>query len=103
MAALTAVSDDVLLTKVKKALGVSGTYHDDTLSMHIADVKFVLEDAGIDEKAINGEAAVGVIVRGVADLWNIGSGTVNLSAYFKERVIGLALSYPKSSEESADV
>lgn len=34
---------------------------------------------------------VGVIARGVSDLWNYGNGSTGLSPYFKERVIQLSL------------
>ena len=95
MAALDLVTDAELLAQVKSAIGVSGTFHDAAINMHIADIKFYLEDAGCSGAAINGKAAVGCIARGVSDLWNIGSGTVNLSPYFKERAAQLALSYPK--------
>ena len=95
MAALNKVADAELLAKVKNVLGVSGTFHDEALKVLIADVKYYLQDAGCSDDAVNGEAAIGCIIRGVADLWNIGSGTVNLSPYFKERAAQLALSYPK--------
>lgn len=49
--------------------------------------------------AVNGEAAVGCIVRGVADMWNLGSGTVELSPYFKEMAAQLALSYPRAETD----
>lgn len=105
MAALTKITAEELLSKIKNVLGVTGTFNDDALSVLITDVKYYLIDAGAHETAVNGEAAVGVIARGVADLWNLGSGTVNLSPYFKERAAQLALSYPswKKYEEVADV
>lgn len=95
MAALDVVTDAELLAQVKSVLGVSGTFHDAALNVLIADIKYYLEDAGCSDDAVNGKAAIGCIIRGVADLWNIGSGTVNLSPYFKERAAQLALSYPK--------
>ena len=95
MAALDNVAEAELLSKVKSVLGVSGNFHDTALGILITDVKYYLEDAGCSRDAVNGQVAVGCIIRGVADLWNIGSGTVNLSPYFKERAAVLALSYPK--------
>lgn len=102
MAALTKVSDNDLLAKVKKILGVTGTFNDDAISLLITDVKYYLIDAGMHETAVNGEAAIGVITRGVADLWNLGSGTVNLSPYFKERAAQAVLAYPKTADLEAD-
>ena len=107
MAALTKVAAEALLSKIKKVLGVTGTFNDDAIGVLITDVKYYLVDAGVNETAVNSEAAVGVIARGVADLWNLGSGTVNLSPYFMERAAQLALSYPRwkelAHEEAADV
>lgn len=101
MAALEKVTDAEVLAQVKSVLGVSGTFHDAALNVLIADIKFYLEDAGCSDDAVNGKAAIGCIIRGVADLWNIGSGTVNLSPYFKERAAQLALSYPKGAAKDA--
>lgn len=98
MAALTKIENDALLEKVKEFLGVTGTFNNGNLSMLIADVKYYLMDAGVHEVAVNSEAAIGVIARGVDDMWSLGSGTVNLSPYFKERAIQLAISYPSHRE-----
>lgn len=98
MAALTKIENDALLEKVKGFLGVTGTFNNDNISMLIDDVKYYLMDAGAHEIAVNSEAAVGVIARGVDDMWSLGSGTVNLSPYFKERAAQLAISYPSDAE-----
>mgnify|MGYP000514991965 CR=1 FL=1 len=80
-----------ILTSVKSALGITGTYQDGTLKVWITDIKDYLKRAGIDKKVIDSEASAGVIARGVADLWNYGSGNGQLSPYFAERVVQLAL------------
>lgn len=98
MAALTKVSDSDLIEKVKSFIGATGTFHDTNVSMLITDIKFYLVDAGTHEVAVNSNAAVGVICRGVDDMWVSGPGTANLSKYFKERAAQLALSYPKDEE-----
>lgn len=87
-----------LLEKVKKALGIGGTYHDDTLTIYIDEVKSFMSFAGISDLTINSNIAVGVICRGVADLWNYGSGNTELSDYFKQRVAQLALSEVTDNE-----
>ena len=76
------MEDALILEKVKTALGVTGTYQDGTISFYI--------DAGIDQRVINSPASFGVIARGVADLWNYGSGSGQLSPYFKERAMQLS-------------
>lgn len=88
------MTDAELLGKVKNALGVSGTYQDATLNIYISEVKEYLKDAGVDDSIVDGEAAVGVICRGVSDLWNYGAGNAQLSIYFMQRASQLALKEP---------
>ena len=80
-----------LLTKIKSGLGITGTYQDDTLQLYIDEVKSFMESAGVNKSVIESEAAVGCIIRGVADLWNYGSGSANLSPYFVQRMIQLSI------------
>ena len=80
-----------LLTKIKSGLGITGTYQDDTLQVYIDEVKSFMESAGVNKSVIESEAAVGCIIRGVADLWNYGSGSANLSPYFVQRLIQLSM------------
>lgn len=82
--------ENTLLEEIKSALGVTGTYQDKTLNVYINDVKDYLKNAGVKDAVINSERAHGTIARGVADIWNLGSGTGALSPYFYERVIQLA-------------
>ncbi|MGN0695036.1 MAG: hypothetical protein ACI4LK_09050 [Lentihominibacter sp.] len=96
MAALTKITDEELLKSVKKIIGASGTYADPALSLLIEDVKYDLIEKGVHEVAVNSRAAIGIIARGVDDMWQLGGGTVNLSPFYKERAIQLALHYPKS-------
>ena len=78
-----------LLEKVKTGLGITGTYQDETLKLYILEVKEYLLNAGVNSKILESPAAVGVIIRGVSDLWNYGSG--NLSDYFIQRAMQLRL------------
>ena len=80
-----------LLTKIKSGLSITGTYQDDTLQVYIDEVKSFMESAGVNKSVIESEAAVGCIIRGVADLWNYGSGSANLSPYFVQRLIQLSI------------
>jgi hypothetical protein len=84
------ITDDEILNRIKNGLGITGDYQDDTLKVYIDDVKFYMKDAGVSDSVLNSTAAVGCIVRGVADLWNYGSGTVKFSDYFIQRVVQLA-------------
>ncbi len=75
-----------MLEDVKKALGITDSYHDDTLNVYIDEVKSFLLDAGVKTYNIT----PGIVARGVADLWNYGAGNGRLSTYFKERATQLS-------------
>ena len=77
---------DPMLDDVKICLGVTGTYQDATINGYIAEVKAFLIDAGATPSSIT----TGVVVRGVSDLWNYGSGEGKFSDYFMQRAAQLA-------------
>ena len=79
------MTDAELLAKVKTALGITTDYQNETLKIYIDDTKAFLKSAGVKDSVLNGSASVGCIVRGVADLWNYGSGSVTFSDYFRMR------------------
>lgn len=85
------MTDEELLSKVKSALGIGGTFQDETLLLYIAEVKEFLLDAGISETIVTSNKAIGVICRGVSDLWNYGAGEAKFSDYFIMRATQLAL------------
>lgn len=88
-----------LLEKIKIGLGITGDFQDDTLNLYIDEVKVFMKGAGISESVVESEIAVGCIMRGVADLWNYGSGNAHLSAYFKQRMLQIkAMSYTDTPE-----
>lgn len=75
------------LDNVKIALGITGTYQDTTIQSYYDDVIDYLTGAGISQEKIT----VGLVARGVADLWNYGSGDGKLSEYFYQRAAQLAI------------
>lgn len=79
-----------LLQKIKSGLGITTDFQNDTLKIYIDDVKAFMKSAGVNESVIASDASVGCILRGVADLWNYGSGNATFSDYFKMRVIQLS-------------
>lgn len=81
-----------LLPKIKKAKTITGNFHDDALLIVIEEVLSYLIDAGVKEKNIT----VGVVARGVSDLWDVPNG--ELSNYFIQRAKQLAL-----KEDESDV
>lgn len=83
------MTDTEILTKVKAALGVTGAFQDATLQFYIDEVEAFMRDAGVPSAIITSAVAVGCIARGVADLWNYGSGNAKLSDYFVQRMLQL--------------
>lgn len=98
------MTDAELLAKVKNGLGIMGNYQDETLTIYIDDVKAFMISAGVPQAVADSAASVGCILRGVADLWNYGSGNVGFSDYFKMRVTQLAMiSAAADTEADANV
>lgn len=89
-----------MLDRVKKSLGITGDYQNDTLTEYIEEVKSYLMDAGVDE----GDITPGIVARGVADLWNYGSGEAKFSSYFMQRAAQLAYrTTPDNIEGAAEI
>ena len=78
-----------MLSKVKNALGITGSYQDETLKIYIDEVIAYMVDAGVPESVARSEVSAGVVARGVTDLWNYNSGAGRLSDYFYQRVTQL--------------
>lgn len=76
-----------MLEDVKAALGITGDFLNDTLNIYISEVTAFLTSAGVPEENIT----VGIVARGVSDLWNFGSGEGKLSEYFYQRAKQLAM------------
>lgn len=84
------MTDTELLKKVKSALGITGDYQNETIKTYIDEVKLYLDCCGVSKDILESNVSVGVISRGVADLWNYGSGNAHLSEYFMQRAAQLA-------------
>lgn len=92
------MTDATILTAVKNALGITGTYMDATINVYIDEVTDYMLGAGVSADIVG--ASVGVIARGVNDLWNNSSGNGKLSPYFYDRVSQLALKSSGGGERS---
>ena len=89
-----------LLNSVKTALGITGTYQDETIKIYMYEVLEYLAGAGVSAETLMSPSIVGVVTRGVSDLWNYGSSGGKLSEYFMQRVIQLRhKKYIKADEE----
>lgn len=80
------MTDAQMLTAVKAALGIEGTYQDNTITEYINEVTGYLTGAGVKASNITS----GVVARGVADLWSYGAGGGKLSEYFMQRATQLS-------------
>lgn len=77
---------NVTLEDIKNALGITGTYQDDTLQIYFDEAVAFLKDAGVSDANMT----AGIIARGVSDLWNYGMGDGKLSPYFIQRAVQLS-------------
>lgn len=87
---MATISGQELLGKVKLAIGVTGDYQDGTIQVYIDEVKAYLRSGGVHATVLQSDKVVGVITRGVLDLWNNGAGDGVLSPYFYQRATQLA-------------
>ena len=55
-----------MLEDVKKLLGITGIYQDDTIQGYIDEVNAFLIDGGVKQEHIT----PGLVARGVSDLWS---------------------------------
>lgn len=84
------------LDKIKAMLGITGTFQDEALQGYATEVIEFLISSGVDRATAESEKAIGVVARGISDLWNLGSGNAALSPYFRQRVIQLAYEVKKN-------
>lgn len=72
---------------IKQALGITGEYFDDLLTIYMNTTVEYLRNAGVSDEKMN----VGVVARGVSDLWNYGAGQGTWSKIFIDMASQLAL------------
>ena len=88
---MATITDVALLTEVKTRLAVTGDFHDSLLTGYIKDVKDYLKRAGVSTSTLSDDCSIGVVARGVSDLWNFGSGEGKFSSLFYDMATQLAL------------
>lgn len=74
------------LENVKNALGITGDYLDNQIQPYFDEVVDFISEAGVDK----GNITIGIVARGVSDLWNYGGAEGKLSPYFLQRVSQLS-------------
>ena len=98
---MTKLTKEQMLARVKDGLLITGNYQDAALEGYIDEVKHFLASAGVRAAVIDSDKAVGVITRGVSDLWNYGAAGGVLSPYFYQRTLQLAYE-PMDATEVSD-
>lgn len=83
------MADAAILNGVKTALGVTSAYMDATISLYIDEVTDYMLGAGVSPALI--AASVGVISRGVNDIWTGEAGGAKYSPMFYDAVSQLVL------------
>lgn len=85
--------DTELLTECKKGLNiqVESSAFDGVLTQKLLAVKSYLKRAGVSDELMLDDLAVGVIVMGVADLWNAEGGGIKFSPAFNILLSQLAM------------
>lgn len=89
---------ETLFKQAKEAMGIFTIYQDKQLKPYFNDVIEYLIAAGVDEKKLIRESTVGLIARGMSDLWNYGAGEARLSEYFYQRASQL-VNHDEPTEE----
>ena len=78
------MTDAELLMQCKSGLGMpaQGDVFDGLLLPKLLAVKSYMAGAGVSEEVMADDAAIGAIVVGVTDLYNLSSGDIQFSAVF---------------------
>jgi hypothetical protein len=87
------VTDAELLIECKKGLDiqVDSTDFDGVLNQKLLAVKSYMKRAGVSDETMADDLAVGVIVMGVADLWNSVGGEIKFSPAFNTLLTQLSM------------
>jgi hypothetical protein len=83
-----------LLVACKTGLNIpkASTAFDDVLNQKLLAVKGYMTGAGVSATVMESDLAIGVIVMGVADLWEVKSGETKFSPVFHTLVTQLTAS-----------
>lgn len=87
------MTDAELLLECKKGLNIpaASSQFDGTLSQKLMAIKSYMRGAGVSEAMLSDPLAVGAIVLGVTDIWNLTGGEIKMSPAFNLIVSQLAM------------
>ena len=94
------MTDDELLQEIKTRLSITDEYHDKMLLSFIQDTKDYLISVGITSEILEDKKALGILARGVVDLWNNQPSEGEFSKMFTQRAIQLRAEVLESKEEN---
>lgn len=92
-------NENLILDKVKSALGIFTEAQDETLNVYIDGIKNYMKSAGVSSEILSDKISIGAIVAGVVDTWQLGGGEIKLSPYTKERIIQLKHEVPSNVQK----
>lgn len=92
------MTDNEILQEVKIRLAITDTYHDKLLSSFIQDTKDYLTSVGITDEILTDKKALGILARGVVDLWNNKPSDGEFSKVFYQRAIQLRAEVLESAD-----
>lgn len=99
---MATITDVEFLEQIKTRLSITGTFHDALLNGYIKDVKDYLKRAGTANFILMDDSCLGVVARGVSDLWNFGAGDGKFSPLFYDMATQLALNASGHTDEDYD-
>ena len=73
-----------MLEQVKKLLGITGKFQDETINGWIDEIKQLMIDGGISPSIVNDVKSAGVIAKGIDDVY---FQKTNLSNYFGKELL----------------
>lgn len=80
------------ITKIKQGLGIAEGIPDATVEIWLTEVKDFMKNSGVPDHVINASTTIGLLARGVSDIWNYGdSEKTGFSVVFMQRVAQLSL------------
>ncbi|MDP4095469.1 hypothetical protein OIN60_01510 [Paenibacillus sp. P96] len=84
--------EEDLLRACRIGLGMSPstTAMDGVIEQKMLAVKSIMRGAGVSEKMLDDPLAVGAIVVGVTDIWNLSAGEIKFSPVFYTMITQLA-------------
>lgn len=87
------MTDAELLIECKKGLNIplASTGFDGVLTQKLLAVKSFMGSSGVSSEAMSSDLAVGAIVMGVTDLWNLEGGGIKFSPVFYTLLSQLAI------------